>query len=179
MTNEITKECIRILENYYTYNEISFVEFLDDNVTWYGPLEGQVVCGKEKLIAALTYRKSKLNITVTDVHTNIFPLRLDALIILLEYRLTTLHQNGKVKSFRQHMLISLRKRVIDGVEKFTCPLIHVSNTDFHNVKSDSNDMMISEEDRRNYELFLRERLNIKKLSINAKTDRLFSSRRTE
>lgn len=129
MLNNLVEEyCVESLLDFYNNGNIGFAEYLDDNVVWYGPLEGQQLRGKDNLIKAFSSGKSGLKFNIEHLNTKIIPVKANAFTFIADYELYTYYPNGKVLKYNQHLLVVSRmKKCKDGVTRWVSPLIHVSD----------------------------------------------------
>lgn len=70
MVSEFEKFVVKAMINFYNFDYDMFLEYLDDNVIWYGPRDGQVVVGKDNLVRLLDRDpQNRYHCTVENVST--------------------------------------------------------------------------------------------------------------
>lgn len=167
MLEFIEKFCIDSLENYYNTGEVQFLDNVDDNVVWYGPMEGQIIVGKDKLIEFFKRENRTLRFNVEDLAVKLFPMKADAFGFLAEYTLYAYHPDGKVSKFNRHMLVlSKRKKLPDGTYAWKSPLIHLSDVTKRNGKRQDRKYLIDEDERSLVDILMTQRKSVKKILLS-------------
>ncbi len=155
-----------IVLSFYNHGTSDFFDFLDDDVVWYGPMDGQIVEGKEKLMELFNSEKKTLKFNIENMHVKMIPLKVDSLIIVATYKLMAYYPSGKVVIYDQHLVVVLgRKKMADGSYRWRCPIIHVSDI-LHREKRDKLYLLnIDENEKTHFEELFYERRAVKKISF--------------
>lgn len=164
MTELLENFCTESLLHFYNEGRIDFLDYLDDNIVWYGPNENTVVRGKDNLVKALTGHSGKLKFSVENMSVDMIPAGTGCTTVILNFTLIADYMGQTVTSFGQHILASVRYRRINGEFSWNCPLIHVSDT----VKSSRKTgevFNISEDFSRRAENYIKTRAGIRKIAF--------------
>lgn len=128
MVSEYERFVVQAMINFYNYDYDMFFEYLDDNVMWFGPKQGQYIVGKENLIRAFNFAKPKLKFHVDNVTTKLISFSSNVYSLLVTYRLYSYYPDGAVRAVFQHVVVHGQKcRDQNGKIFWRCPFIHVSN----------------------------------------------------
>lgn len=167
MAQFIEKYITDMLLSFYGDGNNDFYEYLDEDVMWYGPLEGQTIRGRDELKKALYGGNRSLRFHVDNMKTKLFPLRADVIVIIAQYRLTACYQSGKVTNYDQHAMIVIRKkRGEDGEQVWRCPLIHISDILYKEKRDSSYSLFIDEEKMQRLDRIIGERKNTEKIILS-------------
>lgn len=164
MLEFIEKYCIDALESYYNTRKTDFFDNVDDNIVWYGPMEGQIIIGKDKLYDFFKKENRTLRFNIEDLAVKLFPLKADAFAFLAEYTLYAYHPDGRVSKYSRHMLVlSKRKKDQSGNYVWKSPLIHIS--DVKNKRNDkkSAGAYLGENERSLVDILMTQRKSVKKI----------------
>ncbi len=167
MLEFIEKYCIDSLEDYYNTGKTDFFDNVDDNIVWYGPMEGQVIVGKEKLLEFFKKENRTLRFNVEDLAVKLFPLKADAFAFLAEYTLYAYHPDGRVKKFNRHMLVlSKRKKDENGNYAWKSPLIHISDVKAKGSSKNKHGSSLGEDERSLVDILMTQRKSVKKILLS-------------
>ncbi|MBE6746945.1 MAG: LytTR family transcriptional regulator [Ruminococcaceae bacterium] len=170
LSNMLEQFCVEALLDFYNNNNISFADYLDDNIVWYGPMEGQKIQGKENFINAFSSSKGKIKFNIENLSTKLIPLKAEVFLLIATYELYACYPDGRIVRFDQHMVIVSRRRRINGTEQWKSPLIHVSNV-FHEESGRDRHLLTGEELNKDVlELFVNNRGNVKKILFSGKNN---------
>lgn len=122
------QDSIRIITEYYQNNYEPFFSAIADDVLWIGPRAGQVIRGKENIVAAwqaeenhgLTF--SMGNITADSISTGS-----GSLEVILQYFVYTHFPDGETDQHHQRLHYSWGKRKTDNGWVHQICMIHISN----------------------------------------------------
>ena len=124
----VEKTCVAAIEKFYKEGEIGFVDSLDENVIFYGPVIGMCLKGRQAVRDYLTDRLNRFDFTVDDFNARLIPLKGEASTIFTEFRLTVKRKDGRETEVYQHIIVDLkRKKNENGGYSWLCPFIHISN----------------------------------------------------
>lgn len=167
MLETIEKFFIDALESYYNYGKTDFFDNIDDNVLWYGPMEDQVVIGKENLIDFFNREKRTLKFNIEDLSVKLFPLKADAFVFLAEYSLYAYHSDGVVSRYGRHMIVvSKRKKDADGKYVWKSPLIHISDVMRKRNGKYSGLEYLGREEKSLVDTLMQQRKSVKKIPLS-------------
>ncbi|MCQ2462115.1 MAG: LytTR family transcriptional regulator DNA-binding domain-containing protein [Clostridia bacterium] len=167
MAEFIEKYIADMLLSFYGDGDNDFYEYLDDDVMWYGPLEGQTIKGRDELKKVLYGGSRSLRFHIDNMKTKLFPLRADVILIIAEYRLTACYRNGKVVNYDQHAMVVIRKRRLeDGQQVWRCPLIHISDILYKEKRDSSYALLIDEEKKQRLDRIIDERGQTEKIILS-------------
>lgn len=135
MISEYESYAVEAMLGFYNNDFDQFLEFLDENVIWYGPKQGQYVVGKENLKNTVCVRKDDRAYRVENVQTKLISYMANLYSIVVTYQLHSCRPDGTVKTVFQHVVANGQKiRDRGGNIFWRCPFIHVSNAE---LKDDS------------------------------------------
>lgn len=164
MTELLKNFCTNSILKFYNEGVIDFLDYLDDNVVWYGPNENSVVRGKENLVRALTGHSGKIRFSVENMSVDLIPAGSGCTTVILSFRLIADYSGETVTAFGQHIVLSVRSRKKDGEYIWNCPVIHVSDT----VKSSRRTgeiLNMNEDFATRTENYIKSRSGIRKISF--------------
>lgn len=167
MLDIVEKFCIDALEGYYNSGGTDFLENVDDDVVWYGPMEGQVIIGKENLMKYFTRESRTLRFNFEDISVKLFPLKADAFAFFSEYSLYAYHPDGRVRKYRRHMIvISKKKKDKDGNYAWKSPLIHISDVTKKRGNRSTADAYLGENVKSLVDILMTQRKSVKKILLS-------------
>lgn len=167
MLDMVEKFCIDALEGYYNSGGTDFLENVDDDVVWYGPMEGQVIIGKENLMKYFTRESRTLRFNFEDISVKLFPLKADAFAFFSEYSLYAYHPDGRVQKYRRHMIvISKKKKDKDGNYAWKSPLIHISDVTKKRGNRSTADAYLGENEKSLVDILMTQRKSVKKILLS-------------
>ena len=130
MISEYESYAVEAMLGFYNNDFEKFLEFLDENVIWYGPKRGQYVVGKENLRNTVCVKREDRKYRVENVQTRLISYTANLYSIVVTYLLHTCRSDGSVKTVFQHVVANGQKiRDRNGNIFWRCPFIHVSNTE--------------------------------------------------
>lgn len=130
MISKYESYAVEAMLGFYNNDFDKFLEFLDENVIWYGPKQGQYVVGKENLKNTVCVRKDDRVYRVENVQTKLISYTANLYSIVVTYQLHSCRPDGTVKTVFQHVVANGQKiRERNGNIFWRCPFIHVSNAE--------------------------------------------------
>lgn len=167
MLDMIEKFCIDSLESYYNSGDTSFLDNVDDDIVWYGPIEGQMIVGKENLKKYFSRQTGSLRFNFEDISVKLFPLKADAFAFFSEYSLYAYHPDGRVQKYRRHMIvISKKKKDKDGNYAWKSPLIHISDVTKKRGNRSTADANLGEYEKSLVDILMTQRKSVKKILLS-------------
>ncbi|MBQ9880397.1 MAG: LytTR family transcriptional regulator [Clostridia bacterium] len=128
MQKRLQQNVVRTILNFYSNDYDMFLSYLDDDVIWFGPREGQYISGKENLRLSLSHNTMRMRFAVDDIRTRILYSYRNIYSCLAAYRLTVMYPDGTSSVHSQHALFSLRHSgKSDTPEDWKCLFIHISD----------------------------------------------------
>ena len=108
----------RIITEYYNNNLDLFWEYLDDNVVWYGPAEGQKIISKKSMKDVWGKEKHNLTFTMSDIKVESFPINNNTCSVVMSYYVNTHYPNGIIHTHNQNInMIWITRRIEDSNQK--------------------------------------------------------------
>ena len=101
-----------IISEYYKNNLEPFFKYLDDDVVWYGPAEGQVIVTKQKMLEAWQNEKHNLKFSMKDTKERIVKINNNATSVILSYYVYTYYPNGAKHVHNQNIDLTWIERKI-------------------------------------------------------------------
>ncbi|MGN1195813.1 MAG: LytR/AlgR family response regulator transcription factor [Acutalibacteraceae bacterium] len=130
MISEYESYAVEAMLGFYNNDFDKFLEFLDENVIWYGPKQGQYVVGKENLMNTVCIKQEDRVYRVENVQTKLISYTANLYSIVVTYQLHSYRSDGTVKTVFQHVVANGQKiRDRNGNVFWRCPFIHVSNAE--------------------------------------------------
>ena len=101
----------KIITEYYNNNLDPFWEYLDEDVVWYGPAEGQIITSKKEMKKSWGLEKHNLTFTMNDIKVKGLPINSNACSVVMSYFVNTNYPNGVIHTHKQNinMIWSTRK----------------------------------------------------------------------
>lgn len=128
MLNEIEQYAVESLIKFYSYDYSKLMEYLDDNVIWYGPREGQYIVGKSRLIKNLEKLDKSVKYSVQSVTSQLPSYSQSNYTVMVQCCLYIYYPDGRVSRRVQHIVMNGQKcRDHNGKIFWKCPFIHVSD----------------------------------------------------
>lgn len=128
MLNEIEQYAVESLIKFYSYDYSKLMEYLDDNVIWYGPREGQYIVGKTRLLKNLEKLNKNVKYSVQSITSQLPSYSPTNYTVMVQCRLYIYYPDGKVSKRTQHIvMIGQKCRDHNGKVFWKCPFIHVSD----------------------------------------------------
>lgn len=128
-----TKKLIRltndIIEKYYNNEVQPFLDYMDENVMWYGPAKGQFIIGRDAAVKAWDNENNPLTFTIGNIKIDHISSHPSFCEIIASYTVTTHYPSGADLFVDQITHFTWCERKIDGYsEKQPRMLvIHISN----------------------------------------------------
>ncbi len=170
LNNIVEKFCVDSLRDFYNNGNLEFVEYLDDNIIWYGPMEGQKIQGKANLIKAFSDRKNTLKFNIENLNTKLIPLKAEVFLLIATYELYTYYPGGKVVKYVQHVIIVCRRKKKNGEYQWVAPLIHVSDIISRDGKHETHPLYSEDFDKDIFDLIINSRGNVRKIVFSGKNN---------
>jgi len=163
MRDMLEKLCIDALSSFYIDGDIDFIDALDDNVLWFGPVESQFLRGKEAVSTYFHELTKKFRFSTENLRATLMPLKSEACTILIDLELFGYRNDGRVINYSQHIIVDLcRKKDNLGNVVWKVPFIHISNVIKRRSKTQKE---ASHESKAQMQKFISDRNNINKISF--------------
>lgn len=166
----VEKFCVDSLLDFYNNGNVSFADYLDDNVIWYGPMEGQKIQGKENFINTFSKTRGKLKFNIENLSTKLIPIKAEVFLLIATYELYACYPDGKVIKYDQHMVVVSRRKRKDGTYQWKTPLIHVSDVIHGKNSKERHPLMTEELNKDIVDLLVNNRGNVKKIAFSGKNN---------
>lgn len=128
MLNEIEQYAVQSLIKFYSYDYSKLMEYLDDNVIWYGPREGQYIVGKTRLLKNLEKLNKNVKYSVQSITSQLPSYSPTNYTVMVKCRLYIYYPDGRISKRTQHIvMIGQKCRDHGGKVFWKCPFIHVSD----------------------------------------------------
>lgn len=124
---DLVRESIRLVAEYYKGNLQPFFDALSEDVLWIGPRAGQVLEGRDNLIAAWRGQDHSLSFSMGSVEGKAVPMGPAGLEVILGYRVYTYFPDGQVDEHHQRLHYSWGLRKEGGSRVPKAFMIHISN----------------------------------------------------
>ncbi|MGN1442235.1 MAG: LytR/AlgR family response regulator transcription factor [Acutalibacteraceae bacterium] len=145
MRSEYESYTVEAILDFYNGEYEKFLEFLDENVIWYGPKAGQYVVGKENVKDIVCKKREGHSYRVENVQTKLISYTPSIYSIVVTYLLHCCREDGTVKTVFQHIVANGQKiRDRNGETFWRCPFIHVSNAEQKTTTAVTADMGLSQ-----------------------------------
>lgn len=140
MRSEYESYAVEAMLGFYRGDFEKFLEFLDENVIWYGPKMGQYVVGKENVKEIVCKKREGYSYRVENVQTKLITYTPSIYSIVVTYHLHCCRPDATVKTVFQHVVANGQKiRDRNGETFWRCPFIHVSNAEQKTAPDSSSD----------------------------------------
>ena len=148
MKSEYESYTVEAMLGFYNGDFDKFLEFLDENVIWYGPKQGQYVVGKENVKDVVCKKREGHSYRVENVQTKLISYTPSIYSIVVTYLLHCCRPDGTVKTVFQHVIANGQKiRDRNGEPFWRCPFIHVSNAEQKAKTTGLSDAGLSEQQK--------------------------------
>ena len=148
MRSEYESYTVEAMLGFYNGDFDKFLEFLDENVIWYGPKQGQYVVGKENVKDVVCKKREGHSYRVENVQTKLISYTPSIYSIVVTYLLHCCRPDGTVKTVFQHVIANGQKiRDRNGEPFWRCPFIHVSNAEQKAKTTGLSDAGLSEQQK--------------------------------
>lgn len=124
---KLIQKSIEIIIDYYNNQLEPFFDAISDDVLWIGPRGGQMLRGKEAIIAAWSGNQTQLQFTMGNIEAEAVAPGANNLEVLLEYVVYTHFPGGQVDRHRQRLHYSWGYEKVDGEKVPKVFMIHISN----------------------------------------------------
>lgn len=111
---EVRELSYYIISEYYNNNLKPFFEYLDEDVAWWGPAEGQVIFSKKNMTKIWSKEKHNLKFTMSDTKDRVVPINKTAISVILSYDVYTHYPSGVNHMHRQNIDITWIERKVKG-----------------------------------------------------------------
>ena len=118
-----------IIQEYYRNNTQPFIEYVDEDVLWYGPATGQFLSGKQSIIDAWAKESHSLTFTLGNIRLDYISGHTSFCEIISSFPVTTHYPDGGLITMNQVIHISWCERKIKNI-KIKQPrmlVIHISD----------------------------------------------------
>lgn len=128
MLNDIEQYAVDSLIKFYNHDYSKLMEYLDDNVIWYGPREGQYIVGKARLLKSLEKLDKSVRYSVDSITTQLPSYSPNNYTVMVRCHLCIYYPDGRASKRIQHIVMTgQRCRDHNGKVFWRCPFIHVSD----------------------------------------------------
>lgn len=130
MASEFEKYVVDGLINFYNDNDTAILdEYIDENVTYYGPKAGQTIIGKENLLKSLTSLNDKFRFFISNISTRLITYTANQYSIMVNYKLYAMDKRSRNdKVYYQRMITNgMKCRDKSGEVFWKCPFICIDN----------------------------------------------------
>ena len=108
----------RIITEYYNNNLELFWEYLDDDIIWYGPAEGQKITTKKTMKDIWRKEKHNLTFTMNDIKVEAFSINHNTCSVVMSYYVNTHYPNGIIHTHNQNInMIWITRKLQDSKKK--------------------------------------------------------------
>ena len=107
---EITALSEELILRYYDNDVAPFLEHLDDDALWYGPAEGQILRGRESMVAAWAVEDNPLTFTVSDLRVTTVSPGPSLCIVVLHFSVVTHYPGGNDLAVSQRVTLTWYER---------------------------------------------------------------------
>ncbi len=127
MITEFEKHVTDAIVSFYAGDYGALLDYLDENVIWYGPRAGEQIIGKDALLENYRAQDTALRYNVSGISTRLLTHGPSNYLMVASYRIWVDRPDGR-REHAQRMIISgQRMRDRDGQVIWRCPFIHVTN----------------------------------------------------
>lgn len=128
MHEKLQQDVVKTILSFYSNDYDMFLSYMDEDVKWFGPREGQYLSGKEAIRRSLALNTSQLKFAVDDIRTRVLSSYRRLYTCLTTYRLTVFYPDGRSSVRGQHALFSVRHTGrTDAPGVWRCLFIHISD----------------------------------------------------
>lgn len=103
---KITALTAELVLRYYDNDTRMFLEYLNEDVLWYGPAEGQFIRGRDRMLAAWAAEGSPLRFTVGDISTTAIAHGPGLCAVALHYCVVTHYPSGNDIAINQRTVFT-------------------------------------------------------------------------
>ena len=135
--SELVRLSVDIVQTYYQNDTRLFLEYVDEDMLWYGPARGQFLSGRQAIHDAWKQEDNPLTFTMGSIRANCATTHPSYCEVMLSFPVTTHFPNGDHISVDQIIHISWCERRLEGQREKQprMRVMHISDL-YHQHESD-------------------------------------------